>query len=270
MTQTPLVSICIPVYNSGAFIKETLESVLAQSYPSIEVVVVDDGSKDDTVKIIESMKDPRLKFHKNAVNLGVSGNWNRSIELATGEFIKIMGGDDLLDKDCVKHQVEVIQSHHVSLVTSHKYVINSKGKQIVLKRTFSEGLIKGKEAFRLSMIDGSNLLGEPVAGLFRRSDFYKAGEYTSEFMYLIDLDLWYRLLGEGSVYVIAKPLYSFRISRTSLSSVLKGSQIDEFERFKSKLIQTGYISLSGAEKLRAKFNSFVKGIARKIIFMLMA
>ncbi len=270
MTETPLVSICIPVYNSGAFIRETLESVLAQTYQAIEVVVVDDGSTDDTVKIVDSFNDPRLKFHKNPVNLGVSGNWNRSVELATGEFVKVMGGDDLLDKECIRSQVEVMQNQKVNLVTSYKYVINSKGKRIVLKKTFPEGFINGKEAFKRSMIDGSNLLGEPVAGLFRRDNFYRVGEYTSEFMYLIDLDLWYRLLGEGSLYVIAKPLYSFRISKTSLSSVLKGSQINEFERFKNKLIQNRYIHLSGFEKIKAQFNSFSKGIARKIIFMLMA
>src|SRR5687767_7387347 len=126
----PLVSICIPSYNSGEFIKQTLESVLAQTYGNIEVIVADDVSKDDTVQIARSISDPRLKVSVNEKNLGVVGNWNRSIELANGEYIKIMGADDLLAPSCVDEQVKAFlnSKENIALVTSYKYVINHKNK----------------------------------------------------------------------------------------------------------------------------------------------
>ncbi|MGE0567584.1 MAG: glycosyltransferase [Bacteroidia bacterium] len=270
MPSLPLVSICIPVYNSGFFVKETLESVLNQSYRNIEVIVVDDNSKDETVKIVQSIDDVRLKLYCNDDNIGVVDNWNKSVDLSTGDYIKVMGGDDLLDKYCIEKQLDALLEFDVELVTSHKYVINSKGKTIVQKRSFENGIISGQKAFKKSFLDGSNMIGEPVSGLFKRESFYRIGGFKPDFLYLIDMEFWYRVIGTGNLYCISKPLYSFRISKGSLSSLLKGSQIEEFKKLRNKLENDGYVVFSVFEKIKSNVFCLVKGFVRKLFFILLS
>ena len=90
------VSICIPTYNGAQFIRKTLESVLNQSYQNIEVIVNDDCSTDNTMDIVRSMNDSRIKIYANEENLGLVRNWNMTVSYATGEFVKLMCQDDLL------------------------------------------------------------------------------------------------------------------------------------------------------------------------------
>ena len=70
--EQPLVSVCIPAYNNAAYIKDTIDSILRQTYTNLELVICDDNSKDDTVEVIESIKDSRIKLIKNEKNLGMS------------------------------------------------------------------------------------------------------------------------------------------------------------------------------------------------------
>ena len=82
--EQPLVSVCIPAYNNAAYIKDTIDSILRQTYTNLELVICDDNSKDDTVEVIESIKDSRIKLIKNEKNLGMSGNWNNCLKHCTG------------------------------------------------------------------------------------------------------------------------------------------------------------------------------------------
>ena len=124
---TPLVSICIPTYNSSIFLQHTLNSVLSQSYENIEVILCDDASTDNTIEIIESYQDYRIKLFRNPKNLGVAENWNRCISLANGDFIKMMGADDTLYPDCMKEQAAIFQKdihQEISLVISSRDIIS--------------------------------------------------------------------------------------------------------------------------------------------------
>ena len=75
----PLVSICIPAYNSAPFIERTIRSALKQTYDNIEVVVVDDCSSDNTVQVVQSIEDERVRLICNESNLGMTGNWNKCV-----------------------------------------------------------------------------------------------------------------------------------------------------------------------------------------------
>ena len=113
----PLVSIPIVTYNSAAFIVETLESVKAQTYPNIELIVSDDCSTDDTVKICrEWIAQNKERFVRAEVltakkNTGVSGNLNRAEAACQGEWVKFLDGDDLLLPTCVEDYIEYVTAH---------------------------------------------------------------------------------------------------------------------------------------------------------------
>jgi glycosyltransferase involved in cell wall biosynthesis len=108
----PLVSVCIPTYNGAKYLKECLDSVLAQTFTDFEVLIVDDKSSDETLSIAQEYAtyDPRFRVIQNECNLGLVGNWNRCVELAQGEWIKFIFQDDLIEPACLERMLAVRKS----------------------------------------------------------------------------------------------------------------------------------------------------------------
>jgi glycosyltransferase involved in cell wall biosynthesis len=104
-TVTPKVSVIIPCFNAEKFIRPALESVLSQSYENLEIIVVNDGSTDQTSAVISEFKDPRIVFHAQA-NRGQCAAANAGYRLSTGEYIKFFDADDILDPDIIKLQLD--------------------------------------------------------------------------------------------------------------------------------------------------------------------
>ncbi len=108
MTLEPLVSVVIPAYNCAPYISATLESVLAQTYESVEVIVVDDGSTDDTLSIVQRYPSVRVISQANG---GLSNARNTGIVAARGEFIALLDGDDIWPHDKLQEQIKIIKQH---------------------------------------------------------------------------------------------------------------------------------------------------------------
>lgn len=109
MASTPLFSIIIPVYNSAKTIRECLKSIITQSFPDFEVIIVNDGSTDETTEIVKSFSenDPRIKLY-SFPNSGVSETRRRGISLATGEYILQVDSDDTINSELLDRLAEVI------------------------------------------------------------------------------------------------------------------------------------------------------------------
>lgn len=114
---SPLVSICIPAYNSEKYIAETLQCLFGQSYTNVEIIVVDDGSADGTVDILKSITDTRFKYLKQQ-NKGAAAARNSAFKMSTGEFIKFMDADDLINPDGIKKQVTRIKDNPDCIASS--------------------------------------------------------------------------------------------------------------------------------------------------------
>jgi glycosyltransferase involved in cell wall biosynthesis len=93
--QKPLVTVLMPVYNAEKYLREAIDSILNQTLTNFEFLIVDDGSKDSSIDIINSYNDPRIKLVRNESNLGISKTLNRGIELASAELIARMDADDI-------------------------------------------------------------------------------------------------------------------------------------------------------------------------------
>ena len=101
----PLVSVCIPAYNCGKYIKETIYSLLKQTYYNLEVIVVDDGSGDNTKAVIEEIIDERIKYFWQK-NKGAAAARNAAFKYSTGKYVKFLDADDLLNENFISAQVE--------------------------------------------------------------------------------------------------------------------------------------------------------------------
>ncbi|WPP52903.1 glycosyltransferase family 2 protein [Catalinimonas niigatensis] len=144
----PLVSIIIPVYNSEKYIKNTIESCLQQTYTHIEIIIVNDGSKDNSEKIIKGFNDSRLKYYKIA-NSGPCYARNFGIEKATGDLFQFLDADDVLDQEKLESQVRYYQSHGDEYVYSGimGFIINDQ-KQLEQGFDFYYKNLRIEEYFR--------------------------------------------------------------------------------------------------------------------------
>jgi glycosyltransferase involved in cell wall biosynthesis len=234
MRSQPIVSICIPSYNSEEFIATTLESVLSQKFADFEVVVADDKSTDGTIPVIKAFKDPRIRLVENEQNLGLGRNWNNVLSCARGEYVKLLGDDDVLYPECLGRQVEALEcpaNASAVLAICNRNVINGRN-EVVMRRgfPFGPGLVSGRKLIRNSIRWGSNLIGEPVVGLFRRREL-KSAMCDPSNPYVIDLALWAELLKHGDAFVDPEYLAGFRISRQKTSARIGRRQAAYFRDF---------------------------------------
>lgn len=110
MLGKPLVSICMPAYNAEAYIAQAINSLLAQSYENIEIIIINDGSTDGTTGILNSYQQPNIKIFHQA-NKGQCAAANLAFHHSTGEYIKFMDADDLISADFIKNQVHVLNNN---------------------------------------------------------------------------------------------------------------------------------------------------------------
>lgn len=222
----PLVSVCIPAYNNAGYIRETIDSILGQTYENIELVIVNDNSKDNTREVIEAVGDERIKLYNNEQNLGMSGNWNKCLSLCTGEYIKLVCADDLLTPDCIEKEVAVLEANpDIELVESDtlRVDMNGKGKG-TYNRYKASGRVSGKEVSRKGFFI-CDYFGAPLANLFRRSTYERLGGFDTDFVYILDYEFFMRIACEGDIYIIHELLNKFRIRNDSnTGEVIAGSK----------------------------------------------
>jgi glycosyltransferase involved in cell wall biosynthesis len=274
MSSGPLISICIPAYNSEHFIGSTLESVLHQTYSNFEVIVTDDHSTDRTISVVKKFGDRRIRLVENQANLGIAGNWNKALSLATGKYVKVMGADDLLYPDCLHYQIEALEepaNAGAVLAICNSDVINANG-QIVLQRRsrFPSGLNGGKELIRNCVRWGANMIGEPVVGLFKRDVLSKSGMFDPANPYMIDLAFWADLLKHGDAFMEPRRLAAFRISPNSVSAKLGLKQAAYDRSFFRKMRADPFYRATLLDLARGYIFALMRCILRNFLIKLRA
>jgi len=216
----PTVSICLPVYNGSNYLAKAIDNVLSQSYEDFELLIADDCSTDETQEIIDSFskKDKRIKSWINEKNLKLFGNYNRCIERASGQYIKLFAHDDLLETEAIAKMIAVLEERPgVSLVTCSKRWIDENDHEIEKVVRFKDDVcLPSKDVILANLIVLNNWIGEPSAVMYRR-EHAGSGFDTSLYQWG-DLDYWFKILQHGDMYVISQVLCSFRLHSQSNTS----------------------------------------------------
>jgi glycosyltransferase involved in cell wall biosynthesis len=187
--ELPLISIVIPVYNAAAFLGETLASVFAQDYRPIEVIAVDDGSTDDSLKIAQSWRPALRTLHQ--ANAGPAAARNRGIEAARGTYIAFIDADDLWPEGKLRRQLDVLQARPDLDFVVGRVELNymaSVGENPLLFRDPGQTV-------------GLFLFG---AGLFRRSLFDHAGPLSEDLRNTEDIDWFMRAREAGASWLLGE------------------------------------------------------------------
>lgn len=232
------VSIVIPTYNGARFVGETLTSVLNQTFDDFEVVVSDDGSSDETLDIVESVGDPRIRIVEDRSRVGAAGNWNRALSNASAPYVKLLPQDDIVYPGNLEAQVAVMQARPAtSFVAVRRDVIGADGTVLLKDRGLSNlcGDVDLVSGSRRIVRSGGNQFGEGAGVLFRKDAATSVGSFDGSSGYVIDVDYWLRLLRWGPAYGLCETLAAFRVSAQAWSNVLVAEQGAQFSAFVDRL-----------------------------------
>ncbi|MFS8652378.1 MAG: glycosyltransferase family 2 protein, partial [Caldibacillus sp.] len=125
----PFVTVFMPVYNSGKYLVEAIESILRQTYRNLELLIVDDGSTDHSIEIIKTFADPRIRLIKNDQNRGIPFTRNVGLKEARGKYLAIMDSDDISHPERIERQVAYLENHPAIDVAGTFYVQFSENRK---------------------------------------------------------------------------------------------------------------------------------------------
>lgn len=266
----PKISVCIPVYNGAEFIKEAIESVLKQTFQDYELLIIDNCSTDNTVEIVNSFNNPKIRLIKNSENIGLIPNWNKALENANGKYIKILPADDFIYPECLKLQSEILDAdtnEEISMVCGRRNIIDNKGK-ILFNRGFTKSkiILQGTEAINKNIRSGGNIIGEGGAVMFRKNIIQKTGVFTSKIFYVLDLDLWFKILLHGKLYALPNIVSAFRVSGSSASVNVVDKQHKDNTDFMKLIYSDKTYQLSFYSYCVGIIKSYILTQAKKILY----
>lgn len=211
----PEVSVIIPAYNCEKFIKETIGSALSQTYQNFELIIIDDGSRDNTKKIVENFNDSRIVYIYQG-NSGVSVARNNGILKAKGKYIALLDHDDLWLPEKLEKQILLFDfNNKVGIVYSDSYLINSKGKIIGSIFQYSRPY-RGNVLPQLFL---DNFI-PCLTTVIRRDVFEKIGFFNPKFSICEEYDLFLRIAEKYEMDFIKLPLSKYRVHDTNFSKNL--------------------------------------------------
>jgi glycosyltransferase involved in cell wall biosynthesis len=227
MKDMPLVTGVIATYNRGHIVGEAIESILQQTYENIEVIVVDDGSTDDTQEKLKQYGDRIRVLYQN--NSGPAAAWNRGIEASQGEIIAFLGSDDIWLQTFIQRQVSVLQQagESVPCCLANAWLMFASGRQ---RTSFDNALLYTpyEEGIWLNVADVLAtrfvVFGQTVA--IRRRALERTGGFDERLRYLEDYDMALRLSLQGPWGFIREPLVVWRQGTGDSGSLSQAAQRD--------------------------------------------
>jgi len=233
------VSVIMTVYSGEKFLREAVDSILNQTFEEFELIIIDDGSTDSTLQIINSYNDPRIRLIENGQNRGQSYSRNKGIKESNGEYIAIMDADDIAYKERIQNQLDYLINNDADICFTWADLIDSEGNVTGVKKTSANiNLIRAKLLFECPLIHPTS---------FWRKDAFVQNNlwYDEQYTYAQDYELWARAIRLVKFIVLGESLLKFRFrNETSISC----AKVDKQEGFR-KLISDREIKLLCGEEV---------------------
>lgn len=209
--QAPRLSVVLPVYNGARYLRDSLDSVLRQTFTDFEVLVLDDGSTDRSLEIVAARPDPRIRVIRQAGNLGLVPTLNRGLADARGAYVARHDADDIALPGRFAAQVRALDAQPATLVVgTWVQLIDGDGALLKTWRYPTHPIAVEW------MLHFDSAVGHPSA-MYRASAVRDAGGYDPNFPYAEDFELWTRLSRAGEVRNLPEVLEQYRVHEASLS-----------------------------------------------------
>ncbi len=254
---SPLVSVVIPAYNVGPWVRNAVESALRQSCRNLEVLVVNDGSTDDTAERLSDLADPRLRIISRPRG-GLSEARNTGIRLAAGKYVAFLDGDDEWMRDKLDYHVEVLDCRpEIDFTFSLSRAIDEQGD--TLGRTSRRA--SGYVSLRRLLVD--NLVSNGSSAVVRRDVLVRTGGFDATLRACEDYDMWIRIasLRPNNGWCIPRALTCYRIRHGQMTKDIARMQ-SEWERVRAKARSIAPADVAATEAAsRARFHRYLAYLA---------
>ena len=225
-TSEKLISVVIPSYNHEKYISEAIKSVLGQDYSNFELIIIDDGSQDNSDKIITSFKDSRIKYIKQE-NSGAHASINRGLEISSGDYLSILNSDDVYTRNRFKEMSKILDTNKsIDFICSYIEIINQNGKKLGIKEGFKnldpwpmqnpEKTFKKTNDFKKNLLM-SNFIATTSNMFFRRNVYDTIGGMRN-LRFAHDWDFALRVAEKFECYLLEKPVLKYRIHNNNTIS----------------------------------------------------
>lgn len=203
--ENPVVSVVIPSYNSARWVGEAIESVLGQSFPDWELLLVDDGSTDNTRAVVARYTDPRVRYIYQE-NQERSAARNRGVREAQGAFVAFLDADDLWLPEKLAEQVKVFEREPaVGLVYAGTYVVEEDGRPFFQQRCQHRGFV-----VRPLLVEDNIVAGSASSAMVRRECFERVGYWDETLAVCEDWEMWLRIARSYLFDFVPQPLVKVR------------------------------------------------------------
>lgn len=233
-SHSPRISVCVPTYNGEAYLRECLDSILRQTFGDFELLLVDDCSSDGTLDLTHSyaVRDRRVRLVPNARNLGLVGNWNRCVKLATGDWVKFVFQDDTIAPTCLARMLDAARQSDAFVACQRELVFEPgtspfaerwyRAHRELLHELFADEPRASAERCQTLAFEcfGLNIFGEPTSVMIRRSAFDEFGLFNPAVVMNCDFEMWLRITIHSGAVFIPEDLATFRVHAGSTTGAL--------------------------------------------------
>ena len=211
MSKRVLISVVLPTYNRARLLARSIQSVLCQSHTNLELIVVDDGSTDDTPHIVAACNDPRVRYASHSVNKGAAAARNTGIHIARGDYIAFQDSDDVWRQDKLSAQLRALERTGCAVCVCSRRLL---GARIVREEVFSDGQLSG-DAVIDYLFKGSSISTQTIVVL--TSALREAGGFDESLEVSEDYELCLRLAQRQSFVFVSRTLVDMHESPDSIS-----------------------------------------------------
>lgn len=244
----------VPVFNGLPHLTALVESLLAQTYQNLEFVFSEGGGNDESLSYLRSLDDPRIRIIETQNRISPAGNWTKASEEAGGAFIKLVCQDDLLYTEAIAQQVADLQANPSAVMaTARRDIVDAKGRVIFRNRGLAgvkETLLPGETVIRQCYLQGTNVIGEPLAVLFRTEALKASLPWRDENPLMLDLSMYSKVAPLGDIATRSNAVGAFRVSDSSWSTRLAKTQLEQTRRWQEDYANT-QLGLTTTERTRA-------------------
>jgi glycosyltransferase involved in cell wall biosynthesis len=245
------VTIGLPFYNAENYLLDAVRSVFAQTYTDWELILIDDGSTDNSLDIAKSIKDPRVQVYSDGKNKKLAYRLNQIVELAKYEYIARMDADDLMSPTRIEEQVNILNNNpNFDLVSTG--VISIKNNLEIIG-------VRGIDYENVTLKDLLHKrIGVVHAAILGKKSWFERNKYNTKLKVAQDYDLWLRAAANNdfNIKLIKKPLYYYREEGNTTYEKLKNAYINERKM---------YLKYAGKDKYQLILKSYLKS---NIIYIL--
>lgn len=273
----PLVSVVVPVFNGGRYLRESLDSIVAQTYPQLEIIVVDDASGDET-ELITSSYEGRVAYHRQSRTRGQFDNVNDGIALARGDLIAVYHSDDVYGPEIVEREVDYLGRHpQVGAVFCKDVFIDAQGLatgRLELPPEVAGGQPLDYESVVRALLRYKNRFLRCPSSMVRAAVYREAGPYRPDlFGIASDLEMWLRIARRYPIGIVDEHLFSYRSGHGSLSDRYDDRRVEperyfgimdlELEHVAGRLVDEAELAAYGAYRAEDQLRQTVSNYVRR-------